>query len=213
MKRKLPPLQKEGYTFVSIADICNYAKEARNFADNSICIVFFGGYIDNYTIAFPILKKYGIHADAYLANNLAGYINSDYEPGNYNRYTSYDVNQHINYNACLAFPDYLRDTAHKEHKIYPVTLYSYTEHKRCMAWRLNYIAKREGLDTSPFAEYESFANRICSLILSLGMKYNLTRNDSIIQEMQSYIAECNEKEFRTIEKLIDLLEKHSNQKT
>ncbi len=142
----------------------------------------------------------------HLLQKLKRYIHSDYEPGNYNRYTSYDVNQHINYNACLAFPDYLRDIAHKEHKIYPVTLYSYTEHKRCMAWRLHYIARREGLDISPFTEYESFTNRTCSLILSLGMKYNLTRNDHIIQEMQSYIVECNEKEFRTIEELLDSLE-------
>jgi hypothetical protein len=144
----------------------------------------------------------------HLVHKLKRYINSDYEPGNYNRYTSYDVNQHINYNACLAFPDYLRDIVHKEHKIYPVTLYSYTEHKRCMAWRLHYIARREGLDISPFTEYESFTNRTCSLILSLGMKSNLTRNDRIIREMQSYIVECNEKEFRTIEELLDSLEEH-----
>lgn len=63
-------LQKENYEFISLDELHNRLKDPnlkqkRKF----ICITFDDGYLDNYTLAYPILKKHNIPFAIYIATD------------------------------------------------------------------------------------------------------------------------------------------------
>jgi len=59
---QLAYLKKAGYTSISLADLAYYLAGRRDLPPKPIIITFDDGYVDNYTNAFPLLKKYGFTA-------------------------------------------------------------------------------------------------------------------------------------------------------
>ena len=55
------------YQFVSLRQAVDYLETGRKFPCNSIVLTFDDGYRDNYTNAFPLLKKYKIPATIFLS--------------------------------------------------------------------------------------------------------------------------------------------------
>ena len=140
--------------------------------------------------------------DALITEKLRRYLESGYELANDTKDSHYDSNQLCNYNACLAYPDYLKKTADNEHRIYLVALYGYLEHKRLMGIRLELIAQNRGWDTAEFTNYKVYSEQTTERIKLLGMKYQRTGSEKTIQHMIELIKELNAKEKEMILKLL-----------
>ena len=132
--------------------------------------------------------------DALITEKLKRYIESRYEPANNTKDSRYDNNQLCNYNACLAFPEYLKSTANKEGRIYTVALYGFLEHKRLMGRRLEFMARMRGQDENEYSRYRSYSEEIAERLKMLGMKYQYTQNTGIIDRMVEMMNELLEKE-------------------
>ena len=61
------------YTFLSLDTLVRYIKKNRQLPNKVAVITFDDGYKDNYTYAFPILKKYNVPATIFLTT---GYLNN-----------------------------------------------------------------------------------------------------------------------------------------
>jgi peptidoglycan/xylan/chitin deacetylase (PgdA/CDA1 family) len=64
--------KKEGYGFVSLDQVYQYLKEGKT-NKKFVAFTFDDGYKDNFTIAFPILKKHGIPFTIYITTNFPDY--------------------------------------------------------------------------------------------------------------------------------------------
>ncbi|MEI7998631.1 MAG: polysaccharide deacetylase family protein [Candidatus Omnitrophota bacterium] len=65
-------LQRHGYQFISFDSLVDGMKKGYTFARNTVVITFDDGYEDNYTNAYPILKKYHIPAMVFLVSDRIG---------------------------------------------------------------------------------------------------------------------------------------------
>lgn len=140
-----------------------------------------------------------------LSKKLKRYINSEYEFANNTKCSQYDPNQLVNFDACRNFSRYVADIAEKENRIYLVCFYTYTEHKKCMGWRLHYIAQKEYFDTNYFAAYREYAEKTSQKLLNLALKFNMTGKKSIIYGITSIMDELNEKEREAIYKMLEYI--------
>ncbi len=143
--------------------------------------------------------KYDIIA---LCRKLYNYINSivyDDSDTKYNKKTTF---QYYNYEACLNFANYVEECAEKTEDIHTVAMYGFCEHKRCMAWRLKEIAKREKLEIEEIETYFDFANEKSLLLVNEALKYNMTQSKSIVKKIA---ANINELVFREKEAINILL--------
>lgn len=68
MKRIL----KAGYRPISLEEMYDYLLKGVSLPDKCVVITFDDGYESNYSLAYPILKKYGIKADIFINNDLVG---------------------------------------------------------------------------------------------------------------------------------------------
>ena len=57
--------QKKGYTFVSINDVSLFQVSGFKF-HRFVCVTFDDGYSDNYTLAYPLLKRLGVPFTIYV---------------------------------------------------------------------------------------------------------------------------------------------------
>lgn len=79
-----------GYQSISIAQIEECRSKQIPLPDKAFCILFYGGHIEHYTLAFPVIKKLGIHADALIESDLIDVINC---PGTQDYFPRYDWNK------------------------------------------------------------------------------------------------------------------------
>lgn len=63
-------LYKEQYNAISPDQLMAYLKYGKQLPDKPIMITFDDGYLDNYTNAYPIMKKYGFTATIFIVTNL-----------------------------------------------------------------------------------------------------------------------------------------------
>lgn len=66
-------LYESGYNTISPDQLMAYLKYGTALPENPILITFDDGYLDNFTNAYPILKKYGYTATIFLVTNLVGH--------------------------------------------------------------------------------------------------------------------------------------------
>jgi len=65
-------LYKEQYNTITPDQLMAYLKYGKQLPDKPIMITFDDGYLDNYTNAYPIMKKYGFTATIFIVTNLVG---------------------------------------------------------------------------------------------------------------------------------------------
>ncbi len=62
----------KGYNPISIREAYECRKNEKEWRKNPVCVVFLGGYENNYTLAFPVLKRLNIPASIFVATDLVG---------------------------------------------------------------------------------------------------------------------------------------------
>ena len=61
-----------GYTPIFVADYYNSVERGQSLPENPIIVTFDDGYLSNYEIAFPILKRLGIPATIFVVTSTVG---------------------------------------------------------------------------------------------------------------------------------------------
>lgn len=79
--RQMRLLKLLGYKTLSPQNLAACLQGRKNAPPKSVVLSFDDGYEDNYTHAFPILKKYGLTASVYLVTDFVGKKNS-WDSGN-----------------------------------------------------------------------------------------------------------------------------------
>ncbi len=62
----------KNYKIISLAEFAKCVTSKKNPPENSVVITFDDGYKDNFTNAYPVLKKYNAHATIFLITGLIG---------------------------------------------------------------------------------------------------------------------------------------------
>ncbi|MGD8191570.1 polysaccharide deacetylase family protein [Brevibacillus ginsengisoli] len=65
-------LSDEGYKTLTASELLDYWMQKRSTPEKSVLLTFDDGYKDNFTNAFPTLKKYRLKATIFLATGLIG---------------------------------------------------------------------------------------------------------------------------------------------
>jgi peptidoglycan/xylan/chitin deacetylase (PgdA/CDA1 family) len=65
-------MKRHGFKVISFEDLVTGITQGQQFSRNSVVVQFDDGYEDNYTYAFPILKKYGFPAIVFLVSDKVG---------------------------------------------------------------------------------------------------------------------------------------------
>jgi len=58
-ERKLTYLKKKGYASIGLYELYEYMKSGKEVPSRSIILTFDDGYLDNWVVVYPLLKKYG----------------------------------------------------------------------------------------------------------------------------------------------------------
>lgn len=66
LEKQFNYLLTEGYTPVLLSDLVNYVELGKALPRKPVLITFDDGYRDNFTVMYPLLKKYGIKANIFL---------------------------------------------------------------------------------------------------------------------------------------------------
>ena len=65
LEQKILEYKQKGYTFVSINDVSLFQVPGFKF-HRLVCVTFDDGYRDNYTLAYPLLKRFGVPFTIYV---------------------------------------------------------------------------------------------------------------------------------------------------
>ena len=63
---------KKNYQILSMDEVVQRMKSGLGFKKPSVAITFDDGYLDNYTLAYPVLKKHGVPAITYIVTSFIG---------------------------------------------------------------------------------------------------------------------------------------------
>ena len=146
-----------------------------------------------------------IYNKNFLVSKLRGYVQSEYNAMDYTKYNAYDNNQLYNWDACRAFPNYLLSTGEREEWVFKLPLYGFLEHKKCMGWRLAYIASQENIVEPIFQAFATYTEQQYEILLNLGMKYNCVHDENILYRLAAGCSELVERERECILQLLNLL--------
>lgn len=70
-------IRKNNYNVITFPELAESIHEKRKLPHKTVVITFDDGYVDNYTLAFPVLKKYKVPATIFLISdviNTEGYL-------------------------------------------------------------------------------------------------------------------------------------------
>ena len=71
-ERQMRFLREHKYNIVSLEELTDLIKNKKKIPSKTIVITFDDGYLDNYTNAYPVLKKYNIPATIFVVINRIG---------------------------------------------------------------------------------------------------------------------------------------------
>lgn len=71
-EKHIQTLLNQGYNPVSLSDYYAFVIGNKTLPDNPIVITFDDGYLSNYEVAFPILKKYNVPAAIFIVTSTVG---------------------------------------------------------------------------------------------------------------------------------------------
>ena len=71
LQKEIPYLKKI-YRILSMDEVVYRMNSGLGFKKPSVAITFDDGYLDNYTLAYPVLKKHGVPVTIYLATSFIG---------------------------------------------------------------------------------------------------------------------------------------------
>ena len=71
-EEQMRALSEAGYSAVSLADIRNHVLNGLELPEKPVIITFDGGYMSNYTYAFPVLKDHGFKAAIFITGSAFG---------------------------------------------------------------------------------------------------------------------------------------------
>ncbi|SHI55753.1 polysaccharide deacetylase family protein [Desulfofundulus thermosubterraneus] len=74
--RHMEYLADHGFHTVSLTDVVDHFQKGKPLPIRPVVITFDDGYLDNYTYAFPILKKYGFTATIFVVAHTVGKTNT-----------------------------------------------------------------------------------------------------------------------------------------
>ncbi len=75
-EKEMRYLKTSGFHTVSLLDLADHFNRDTLLPARPVVITFDDGYLDNYTYAFPIIKKYGMTATIFVVADTVGGINS-----------------------------------------------------------------------------------------------------------------------------------------
>lgn len=81
-EEQIKRLYDDGYKAVSMQDLLEYVETGKELPEKPICITFDDGYLSNYEIAYPILKKYDMKATIFVIGSTIGCL-TNYKDTNY----------------------------------------------------------------------------------------------------------------------------------
>lgn len=87
---QIKALADEGYTGITFEQLVEYVYEGKKLPEKPICITFDDGYLNNYEIAYPILKKYNMKATIFVIGVSVGSLTNYKE-------TNYPITPHFTY--------------------------------------------------------------------------------------------------------------------
>lgn len=71
-ERQLSYLKRNGFNFLTASEMVDHYIGENRFPDRTFCVTFDDGWKDNYTNAFPILKRLGVAATVFLVPACVG---------------------------------------------------------------------------------------------------------------------------------------------
>lgn len=74
--RQMAYLKKRGFVFFTASELIDHYRENGAFPENGLAITLDDGWKDNYTHAFPVLKRLGIKATIFIVPGLIGQVTS-----------------------------------------------------------------------------------------------------------------------------------------
>ena len=152
-------------------------------------------------------NKPGVNAK-YSKKNICEKLKNYIDSYHYDVETSFNKNtsdQYVQYNACLKFSEYIESILNNDADIPSTAIYSYTEHKRLMAWRINYLMKRENLVSEEITNIGINITTISKRLLNLSLKYNMTNNQKYKKRIVDMINLLNSSEKAMIETFLDII--------
>ena len=69
-ERQMEYLNRAGYKTLTLDELLSYINGDLILQDKAVVVTFDDGWLDNYIYAFPILKKYNIHASIFIVTNI-----------------------------------------------------------------------------------------------------------------------------------------------
>lgn len=162
---------------------------------------------NEYLTKICLLKnKAGINAK-YNKNLICEKLKHYLDSYHYEVDTSFNQNtpeQYVQYNACLKFSEYIEKIMKNDEAIPVAAMYSYTEHKYIMAWRIQYIMGREILINEDLTQLHTNIAITSKRLLTLSLKYNMTKNQNCNDRIINMINLLNALEKIMIETFLSL---------
>jgi len=69
-ERQMEYLSEAGYKTLTLDELLSYIKGDLVLQQKAVVVTFDDGWLDNYIYAFPVLKKYNIHASIFIVTNI-----------------------------------------------------------------------------------------------------------------------------------------------
>ena len=79
-ERDIKEMLDAGYASLSLKEISEAKKTGADISSKNFCVVFQGGYEDNYSVAFPVIQRHNIHVDIFVDVDDVGRKVSSDEP-------------------------------------------------------------------------------------------------------------------------------------